>query len=46
MRWKLNTNGDFDIHSFYNILRGSSSVSFTWKSIWSVKGGLAKDSHW
>ena len=37
MRWKLEPNGDFDIHSFFNKLRGSSSIVFPWKSIWKVK---------
>ena len=31
MRWKLKRNGDFDIRLFYNELRGSSSVVFSWK---------------
>ena len=30
-------NGDFDIRSFYNELRGSSSTMFPWKGIWKVK---------
>ena len=37
MRWKLTKNGDFDIRSFYNELRGSSSIVFPWKGIWKVK---------
>ena len=37
MRWKLMKNGDFDIRSFYNKLRGSSSIGFPWKGIWKVK---------
>ena len=37
MIWKLKPNGDFEIHSFYNKLQGSSSVVFPWKCIWKVK---------
>uniref|UniRef100_A0A7N2L369 Uncharacterized protein n=1 Tax=Quercus lobata TaxID=97700 RepID=A0A7N2L369_QUELO len=37
MRWKLKPNGDFDIWSFYNKLRGSLFVAFPWKGIWRVK---------
>ena len=29
--------GVFDIKSFYGALRGSSSITFPWKSIWGVK---------
>ena len=29
--------GIFDIHSFYNTLRGPSSNTFLWKGIWGVK---------
>ena len=35
--WKLKPNGDFDIRSFYNKLRGSPSVVFPWKGLWRVK---------
>ena len=35
--WRLKKNGDFDICSFYGVLRGSSSTTFPWKSIWGVK---------
>ena len=37
MRWKLTKNGDFDICSFYNKLRGPLPIIFSWKSIWKVK---------
>ena len=37
MRWKLKPNGDFDIQSYYNKLRDSPSVVFSWKGIWRVK---------
>ena len=37
MRWCLGSKGDFDIKSFYDALRGSSSITFPWKSIWFVK---------
>ena len=37
MRWKLTKNGDFDIHSFYNKLRGPLPIIFPWKCIWKVK---------
>ena len=33
MRWCLGSKGDFDIKSFYGALRGSSSITFPWKSI-------------
>ena len=37
MRWKLKSNGNFDIRSYYNKLRDSPSVVFPWKGIWRVK---------
>ena len=37
MKWKLMKNGDFDIHSFYNKLRGLLPIIFPWKGIWKVK---------
>ena len=37
MRWKLTKNGDFDICSFYNKLRGLLTIIFPWKGIWRVK---------
>ena len=37
MRWKLKRNGDFDIRSFYNELRGPFSVVFPWKGVWKVE---------
>ena len=37
MRWKLMKNGNFDIQSFYNKLRGPLPIIFLWKSIWKVK---------
>ena len=37
MRWCSGSKGDFDIKSFYGALRGSSSITFPWKSIWGVK---------
>ena len=37
MRWKLTKNGDFDIRSFYNKLRGLLPIIFPWKGIWKVK---------
>ena len=37
MRWKLKPNGDFDIQLYYNKLRDSPSVVFSWKGIWRVK---------
>ena len=33
----MKPNGDFEIRSFYNKLRGSPSVVFPWKGIWRVK---------
>ena len=38
MRWKLKSNGDFDIHSFYNKLQGNPSIGFPWKVIGRVMG--------
>ena len=45
--WRLKKNGDFDICSFYGVLRGSSSTTFPWRSIWGVKAPrqLCLDSH-
>ena len=37
MRRGLGLKGDFDIKSFYGALRGSSTITFPWKSIWGVK---------
>ena len=37
MRWKLTKNGDFDIRSFYNKLRGPLPIIFLGKGIWKVK---------
>ena len=37
MRWKLTNNEDFNIHSFYHKLCGSSSVVFPRKGIWKVQ---------
>ena len=37
MKWKLTKNGDFDICSFYNKLRGPLPVIFPWKGISRVK---------
>lgn len=37
MRWKLKSNGDFDIRSYYNKLRDSPSIVFLWKGIWRVQ---------
>lgn len=37
LRWRLKKNKNFDIHSFYNALRGSSFVTFSWKVIRGVK---------
>ena len=34
MRWKLRTNGEFEIQSFYCGLRTSSFFIFPWKAIW------------
>lgn len=36
MRWRLNGNGRFDVWS-YEVLRGSSDLSFPWECIWCVK---------
>ena len=40
MRWKLTKNGDFDIRSFYNKLRGPLPIIFPWKGIWKFKAPL------
>lgn len=37
VRWRLKSNGEFNIHSYYYVLRGSTSFIFPWKGIWSVK---------
>ena len=37
MRWTLTKNGDFDIRSFYNKLRGPLPIIFPWKGVWKVK---------
>ena len=37
MRWNLTKDGDFDIHSFYNKLRGPLPIIFPWKGIWKAK---------
>ena len=37
MRWKLMKNGDLDICSFNNKLRGPLPIIFPWKGIWKVK---------
>ena len=37
LRWTLKKNGNLDIHSHYNALRGSSRVTFPWRGIWGVK---------
>ena len=37
MRWELKPNGDFDIQTFYNKLRGSPSVVLPCKGIWRTK---------
>ena len=35
--WCLNGNGEFDIRSYYNKIRGASISSFPWKGILKVK---------
>lgn len=37
MRWYLGMKEYFDIKSFYGALKGSSSITFPWKSIWGVR---------
>ena len=37
MRWKLSKNGNFNVRSFYNKLRGPVPIIFPWKSVWKVK---------
>ena len=37
IRWKLTKNGDFDIQSFYNKLRGPLPIIFPWKCVLKVK---------
>jgi len=41
VRWKLKKTGEFDIWSFYNVLRGHSVVTFPCKGIWGGQGLLA-----
>lgn len=31
---RLNRSGHFDVHSFYNAIRGADARSFPWKNIW------------
>ena len=35
--WCLGLKGEFDIKFFYGAWRGSSSITFPWKSIWPMK---------
>ena len=37
VRWILKKNGDFDFCSYYIMLRGSSSIIFSWKGIWELR---------
>ena len=37
MRWRLSKNGNFNVRSFYNKLRGPMPIIFPWKSVWKVK---------
>jgi hypothetical protein len=37
LRWKLKTNGIFDVRSFYSSLKESSPLAFPWKCIWHTK---------
>jgi hypothetical protein len=36
LRWRLKSNGAFDIRSFYLALRDNQPVTFPWKAIWGV----------
>lgn len=36
-RWRLKKNWEFDMLSYYNALRGSTTVSFPWKGVWGLK---------
>ena len=35
--WCLGLKGEFDMKFFYGTWRGSSFITFPWKSIWPVK---------
>uniref|UniRef100_A0A2N9GIF8 Reverse transcriptase zinc-binding domain-containing protein n=1 Tax=Fagus sylvatica TaxID=28930 RepID=A0A2N9GIF8_FAGSY len=36
LRWRLKSNGVFDIRSYYLALRDNQPVTFPWKAIWGV----------
>uniref|UniRef100_A0A2N9EU99 ubiquitinyl hydrolase 1 n=1 Tax=Fagus sylvatica TaxID=28930 RepID=A0A2N9EU99_FAGSY len=36
LRWRLKSNGIFDVRSFYSALRHTQPVTFPWKAIWGV----------
>ena len=37
MIWKLKSNGEFTVRSFYEKLRGLAPMPFPWKAIWMTK---------
>ena len=37
LTWKLNRSGVCSFYNFLSILSGPPTVSFPWKSIWSIK---------
>ena len=36
----MKKNWEFDMLSYYNALRGSTTVSFLWKGVWGFEGSL------
>ena len=37
MIWKLKSNREFTVRSFYGKLQGSAPMHFPWKAIWRTK---------
>ena len=37
MRWTLTSDGEFDVSSYLEALRGTREMLFPWKSIWYAK---------
>lgn len=37
MRWALTSDGEFDVSSYLEALRGMREMMFPWKSIWCAK---------
>jgi hypothetical protein len=37
MKWTLTKDSQFDVSSYFEVLRGAREVTFPWKSIWCAK---------